>query len=342
MSKTKIWVQWELETGWSSPFSIGGGVTGHWGGALNVAGDLAGQAIKLGTLESIEVEAEFPQPTRDPQEKPGHGFAVVTRSSEEGRPEWLAVHRLPVKAWLEVDRADPREEKNVKIVYERASQAVGAVARRLAITAAIQSNDFGLEPPEDPDPDKGMLFWGSNDLPIPYPPSGSAKAFGFRAAGSYKVALDRAWFEATSQKISSGWEPALHWSIFSEAWRALVREKTIGPAIVSAVTAVEVGLSGALRQRSGAPPEMEAMERYVRFEVLMGDVSKVVLGSSFPQKNRSAYHKIKALIKARNQIVHEGRAPQQSLTAIEGQLEAVKRFLDWIDSRLESSKKPEV
>jgi hypothetical protein len=329
---TKIWVEWELETGWSSSVSLHG-LAGHIGGSLNVAGDLAGQTIKLGTLESIEVIAEFPQPTRDPRERTGRGFAVVSRSSKEGETEALAVHFLIVKAWLEVDRADPPEANDVKVIYERASRAVGAIARGLMIAAAIQTHDFGLEPPNDPHPANGTLFWGSSDLPIRYPDD-SFKGDVFHVASSYWHVFDRTWLETLSQRLSKGWQPFLHWLIFAEATRLLLRAKSIDQAIVSAVTATEVGLNLALIIRAKTPSQLEEMAHRRKFDFRMRKTSQVVLGESFAEARKLDYEKIDRLVKARNAIVHEGKKSSQTIELTQEQLESVRRFLDWIDLKL--------
>ncbi len=136
----------------------------------------------------------------------------------------------------------------------------------------------------------------------------------------------------TIQRRLVRWQTVgLAWQQFLEAHRRLHAEDDPRPAVVEAVTAVEVGLKDALRRKGRGSKAVELLAKTDRLRELMKEVADAVLGESYAAAAKREYDLLVGLIEQRQSLVHRGEPPDASL--LESQLGAVAPLLKWLDAK---------
>jgi hypothetical protein len=134
----------------------------------------------------------------------------------------------------------------------------------------------------------------------------------------------------------------LAWRLFRRARQLGEEEESLSEAIVVAVSSLEVGLTRALVWKAVSNSQRKKIEN-TKLSLLLGSVttgkgtpdwSTLLLGASLKTALPAEFGVVDRLRTERNKIVHDGRPPSTSWPLLRGQLESIRRLLQWLESRL--------
>jgi hypothetical protein len=133
-------------------------------------------------------------------------------------------------------------------------------------------------------------------------------------------------------RLQSGKTIPLAWEQYLEAHRRLFFSDDPRPALVEAVTSVEVGLKDSLRRKGRGSKAVALLIRTDRLRDLLKEISEAVLGESYAVVDKVNYDRLIGLVEQRHALVHRAQAPNVSDLKI--QVEAVRGLLEWLDSKV--------
>jgi hypothetical protein len=308
-------------------------------GNLFIERELAGETLDLGTRGEARVSLRFlsdiePISGKDKSRRYAGGY--VTSQDSAGN-QIVSVGSVDIEVVLET-QMDSLEGKGGKHEHteeewseverirvaatEAAEGALGGFLRR----AALVHGDFEARILEPLRPDLGIVYVGADSERMMF---GSTRINVIMKSGRRGLSIAEA--DRISRAIVAKSEMSLGWRFFLDAFHELHHEGNVRHALISAATAMEMGVKEALTRKDPTSQLLPFILDRERIRELLTGVSGAVLGQSYSAANSAGFRLLMDLQTQRSASIHRRKVSPATKAEAEAELAAVLALLTWLD-----------
>jgi hypothetical protein len=302
--------------------------------------ELVGRRLSLGVHDGYRISLVFPKDVDDHlvTDGPWRPDAPAQVTHVRGGRAWvITIKQLTVRADFRTDldylaavpadyQATTAEWSQVEELLVHATNTAERILRVFINLVAVSRRAYAATIEVPPTATYNMLEVGKPPNHVRF---GKPAIHVTTTVG--ETGLNRLEARRLQRRVARGGTVPLGWEQYLEAHRRLVLAEDPRPALVEAVTAVEVGLKDALRRKGRKSKAAALLVDTDRLRDLMKEIADAVLGQSYAAADHANYDRLDSLIKQRQDLVHRAKAPVVADLKI--QLPAVRALLEWLDNQ---------